>query len=93
MAQKEKAHLTGGPIPNVVLTDNSEFNAELLRFQASLIVQRDDGKWSIGWHEDAPGPFNSRADAARIANSDKPAPVLARNFRRIRIREVTRAAA
>jgi hypothetical protein len=35
--------------------------------QASLIVQRDDGKWSIGWCDDAPGPFDSRADAARIA--------------------------
>jgi hypothetical protein len=40
MPQKEKAHLGGRPIPNVVLADNSEFSAELLRFQASLIVQR-----------------------------------------------------
>jgi len=25
-----------------------------------LIVERDDGMWSIGWHDDAPGPFPTR---------------------------------
>src|SRR5260221_5311134 len=40
MPQKERAHLSGGPIPNVVLADNSELNTEILRFQASQIVQR-----------------------------------------------------
>jgi hypothetical protein len=52
------------------------------------VVQRDDGKWSIGWHEDAPGPFSSRLDAERVANGDKLARAPARNFRRIKIREV-----
>ena len=31
------------------------------------VVQTDDGKWSIGWHNDAPGPFESRAVAAAVA--------------------------
>jgi hypothetical protein len=53
------------------------------------IIERDDGKWALGWHDDAPGPFDSRADAARIANGEKPAPVPVRSFRRIRIREVS----
>jgi hypothetical protein len=52
------------------------------------VVEREDGKWSIGWHDDASGPFDSRADAARIASGDKPAPVPAGKFRRIQIREV-----
>jgi hypothetical protein len=52
------------------------------------IYQRDDGLWAIGWHDDAPGPFASRADATRIASGDKPAPAPAGKFRWIRIREV-----
>jgi hypothetical protein len=39
------------------------------------IVQRDDGKWSIGWHDDAPGPFESRQFAQAVAA--RTAPVLA----------------
>jgi len=31
------------------------------------IVQRDDGMWSIGWHDDAHGPFESRAFAEAVA--------------------------
>jgi hypothetical protein len=31
------------------------------------IFQRDDGKWSIGWRDDAPGPFESRRHAEAIA--------------------------
>jgi hypothetical protein len=30
------------------------------------IVQRDDGMWSIGWHDDAPGPFESRRFAEAV---------------------------
>ena len=52
------------------------------------MVERDDGKWALGWLDDAPGPFAGRADAARIANGDEPVPVSARNSRRIKIREV-----
>ena len=52
------------------------------------VVQRDDGLWSIGFHDDAPGPFDSRADAVRVARGYRPAPVPAGKFRRIRISEV-----
>ena len=31
------------------------------------IVQRDDGLWSLGWHDDAAGPFESRAFAEAVA--------------------------
>jgi hypothetical protein len=31
------------------------------------IVQRDDGGWSLGWHDEAPGPFASRAHAEAVA--------------------------
>jgi hypothetical protein len=31
-----------------------------------LVVERDDGFWSIGWHDDAPGPFESRAFAEAV---------------------------
>jgi hypothetical protein len=75
MPQKETAHQNGGQIPNV-FAGNSE------------IVQRDDGLWAIGWSDDAPGPFDSRADAARIASGDKPEPAPVAKFRRINIREV-----
>jgi hypothetical protein len=36
-------------------------------FIFSEIVQRDDGAWSIGWEEDAPGPFSSRQFAEAVA--------------------------
>jgi hypothetical protein len=31
------------------------------------VVQRDDGKWAIGWHDDAPGPFETRRHAEAVA--------------------------
>jgi hypothetical protein len=31
------------------------------------IVQRDDGAYALGWHDDAPGPFESRAFAQAVA--------------------------
>jgi hypothetical protein len=31
------------------------------------IVQRDDGLWSIGWRDDAAGPFESRRFTEDIA--------------------------
>ena len=61
---KEKAHLSGGPIPNVVSA----------KFQASLIVQRDDGLWAIGWYDDAPGPFESRRFAEAVCGVCNHAP-------------------
>ena len=32
-----------------------------------LVVQRDDGMFAIGWHDDAAGPFESRQFAAAVA--------------------------
>jgi len=32
-----------------------------------LIVERDDGLWSIGWHDEADGPFESRRFAESVA--------------------------
>ena len=51
------------------------------------VVQRDDGGWSIGFHDDAAGPFETRAFALRVA-CGWPEPAPAGKFRRIRIREV-----
>ena len=31
------------------------------------IVQREDGMFALGWHDDAPGPFESRAFAEAVA--------------------------
>jgi len=31
-----------------------------------LIVERDDGLWSVGWHDDAAGPFPSRKFARDV---------------------------
>ena len=31
------------------------------------VVQRDDGFSSIGWHDDAAGPFETRTFAAAVA--------------------------
>jgi hypothetical protein len=30
-------------------------------------VQRDDGMWSVGWFDDAAGPFESRRFAEAVA--------------------------
>jgi hypothetical protein len=31
------------------------------------VFQRDDGLWSIGWHDDAAGPFPTRLFAESVA--------------------------
>jgi hypothetical protein len=49
------------------------------------VVQRDDGKWALGWHDDAPGPFPSRLFALQVA-SGEPAKPAAVKFRRIKIK-------
>lgn len=45
------------------------------------IVQRDDGAWTLGWHDEAPGPFETRehaqAVAKRITVAKMPASVFA----------------
>jgi hypothetical protein len=35
--------------------------------QNLLVVQRDDGFWSIGWHDDGAGPFPTRLFAESVA--------------------------
>jgi hypothetical protein len=55
------------------------------------IHQRDDGLWSIGFGDDARGPFASREFAAQIASGYPPAP--AAKFCRFRIREARYASA
>jgi hypothetical protein len=52
------------------------------------IIQRDDGKW----HDDAPGPFESRRFAEAIAGRHQPARAPRTKCRRIKIREVRRDA-
>ena len=34
------------------------------------IVERDDGMWSIGWHDDAAGPFRTRDFAVAVARKE-----------------------
>jgi len=53
------------------------------------VFGREDGQFQIGHHDDAPC-FPTRAFALRVASGHPPEParVPARNFRRIKIREV-----
>jgi hypothetical protein len=32
-----------------------------------LVVEREDGMFQLGWHDDAPGPFESRTFAEQVA--------------------------
>jgi hypothetical protein len=34
------------------------------------VCQRDDGMWSIGWHDEAAGPFPTRTFAHAVALAD-----------------------
>jgi len=71
--------------------DNSEFNAEL--DGPFNIVERDDGKWALGWHDDAPGPFESRAFALAASGCVSPASAPVAKLRRFKdIREVRNVA-
>jgi hypothetical protein len=36
-------------------------------FVIPLIIERDDGKWSVGFDDDALGPFESRLFAEAVA--------------------------
>jgi hypothetical protein len=40
MPNNEKAHQSGGPIPNTVLPDSSEYIALQLQLQVSVLVRR-----------------------------------------------------
>lgn len=41
--------------------------SDLSEWVPELICQRDDGGFQLGWSDDAPGPFPSRAFAAAVA--------------------------
>jgi len=56
------------------------------------IIQRDDGRFAIGLGDDAPGPFESREFALRVASGHPPASAPIAKFRRIKISEVRRDA-
>ena len=38
-------------------------------FVQPQVVERDDGLFAIGWHDDADGPFHSRRHAESVAAS------------------------
>jgi hypothetical protein len=45
-------------------------NADVSRYLSQptvSVVERDDGLWSIGWDDNAPGPFESRSFAEAVA--------------------------
>jgi hypothetical protein len=50
------------------------------------VFERDDGLFQIGFGDDAPGLFESRPFALRVAEGLPPAPAERGNFRRIEIR-------
>jgi hypothetical protein len=54
------------------------------------IYQRDDGLWSIGSGDDAPGPFESRQFALSVAGYSPPVPTIP--FRKIKMKEARRRA-
>jgi hypothetical protein len=45
------------------------------------VYQRDDGLWSIGFDDNAAGPFESREFAMSVAGENSPAPTIP--FRKI----------
>ncbi|MET4219821.1 glutamine cyclotransferase [Bradyrhizobium sp. LB14.3] len=38
---------------------------------AEPIIQRDDGLYQLGWHDDAAGPFESRQFAEAVARAHR----------------------
>jgi hypothetical protein len=50
--------------------DNQRVRTEKQNWQTGYcpIIQRDDGLFQIGWHDDAPGPFPTRQAAAAVAD-------------------------
>jgi hypothetical protein len=48
------------------------------------VVEREDGRFSIGLADDAPGPFESRAFAQSVASGRQPTPAPITKFRRVR---------
>jgi hypothetical protein len=61
--------------------------AQFSCFDGRLVFERDDGLWSIGLGDDAPGPFASRAFAQSVASGHQPVPAPIAKFRRLQIRE------
>jgi hypothetical protein len=59
-------------------------------FYAAEIRQRDDGLWSIGFGDDAPGPFETREFALSVAGYSPPTPPIP--FCKISLKEARRRA-
>jgi hypothetical protein len=57
------------------------------------IVERDDGRFQIGFADDAPGPFESREFALRVATGHPLASAPIPKCRHIKIREARVASA
>jgi hypothetical protein len=38
------------------------------------IIERDDGRFALGWQDDAPGPFESRRHAEAVAIAQQRSP-------------------
>src|SRR5262249_43396577 len=49
------------------LPPNQPLLETLAQREIPVVVERDDGMWSIGWQDDAAGPFPTRAFAAAVA--------------------------
>ena len=54
-------------LPHPALANNADLPMVPAPQLLPDIVQRDDGMWSIGWHDDASGPFESLKHAAEVA--------------------------
>jgi len=57
-------------LPHPALANNADLPMVPAPQLLPDIVQRDDGMWSIGWHDDAPRPFESRQHAADVARKE-----------------------
>lgn len=54
-------------VPFKRITSRDPVDASSLNPPARDVVQRDDGLWSLGIGEDAPGPFETRSFAEAVA--------------------------
>jgi hypothetical protein len=64
-ADRNYSEILSNRSPEVRKRSRSD-HGNLGHFLGPLIVQTDDGQWSIGWHDDAAGPFPSRRFAEQV---------------------------
>jgi hypothetical protein len=48
-------------------SNDNRIDAPSITGRLTPVVQRDDGTFAIGWHDDAPGPFETREFAEAVA--------------------------